>query len=396
MAADEHARINRNGDLAVATRRAVARSADTEVAEATDRLLERTALRLLTGGGLLAGFTLQQVGDEAGVAKALVYHYFGDRQALLRSALRHGAMELQAMFRALPYAAYNRRLSVLARAALSHPEAVQLMTLLLIDRDPRLRTMPLKDQTMGDFERDLREGILPGDTDIHALFGVQNSLIYGYVLFRDGFARQVGVDREALDRRILRLIGAMGRQAQQANWSKPTGPIPEPPTWRSAAADPSTAGLLEQAAVDLIDERGILAGLNLREVAERAGVHRGLVYHHFGSRRELLLAALRRRLPPEGDPTSPGGLPGNLLFAAGVHDGRPIRVMALLALDGDDSYEPLGVPTPRFRPTTRDVAGACVALGHAIYREPFAGELGIPIDSWDQRVFAAWGRVAPA
>lgn len=373
-----------------------ARAAQADAPESTDRVLERAALRLLTDGGLLAGFTLQQVGDEAGVAKALVYHYFGDRQALLRSALRHGSMELQRTFRALPYAAYSHRLRVLARAALSHPDAIQLMTLLLIDRDPRLRTMPLKDQTMGDFERDVREGVLPEDTDIPALFGVQNSLIYGYVLFRGGLARQLEVDAPALDRRVLRLISGVGRQAERAIWSTPPIAIPAATARNRAATDESAAGLLERAAVTLIDEQGILAGLNLRKVAERAGVHRGLVYHHFGSRRELLLSALRRRLPAEGDPTSPGGIAGDRLFAAGIQDGQPVRLMALLALDGDESYEPLGRFSPRFRPTSRDVAGACLALGHCIYRQSFAAELGIALEAWDRRVFAAWARLLPA
>lgn len=370
-------------------------SPEIEQSEPTDRVLERAALRLLTGGGLLAGFTLQQVGDEAGVAKALVYHYFGDRQALLRSALRHGSMELQGIFRSLPYAIYARRLSVLARAAIDHRDAVQLMTLLLIDRDPRLRTMPLKDQTMADFERDVREGTLPKDTDIPALFGMQNSLIYGYVLFRDGLARQMGVQPEALDRRVLRQIGAIGRQAARATWSTSPVPAPELPTRPDPTADTSTSGLLEKAAVELIEEQGILAGLNLQKVSARAGVARGLVYHHFGSRRELLLAALRRRLPSQGDPSSTGGIPGDLLFAASLQDPHSVRLMALLALDGDDSYEPLGLLSARFRPSTRDALGACLALGHCLYREAFAAELGIALDDWDRRVFAAWARVVP-
>jgi AcrR family transcriptional regulator len=249
---------------------------------------------------------------------------------------------------------------------------------------------------MGDFERDVREGALPEDTDIPALFGVQNSLIYGYVLFRGVLATQLGVDLAALDRRVLRLIAGVGRQAERAIWSTPPVAIPPATPRCTAEPDESAAGLLEQAAIAIIDEQGILAGLNLRKVAERAGVHRGLVYHHFGSRRELLLSALRRRLPAEGDPTSPGGIAGDLLFAAGIQDGRPVRLMALLALDGDDSYEPLGRFSPRFRPTSRDVAGACLALGHCIYRESFAADLGIALDAWDRRVFAAWGHVLPA
>ncbi len=364
--------------------------------ESTDRIIERAALRLLTEGGLLAGLTLQQVGVEAGVAKALVYHYFGDRQALLRSALRHGSVELQRAFRAIPYSVYHRRVGVLAQAALTYPDAIQLMTLLLIDRDPRLRTMPLREQTMADFKRDVSEGTLPDGTDLEALFGVQNALIYGYVLFREGLARQMEMERPSLDRRFCRLVRAMGRRAAEVDWSIAPAAVPEPPPARRARPNSSTAHLLEQAAVDLVEEQGILAGLNLSKVAERAGVHRGLVYHYFGSRRELLLAALRSRLVDEGDPTSQGGVPGDLLFASGIRDEEPVRLMALLALDGDDSYEPFGRVTPRFRPTVRHMAGASLALGHSIYRRSFAGEFGIDLDAWDRRVFAAWARIAPS
>ena len=52
---------------------------------------------------------------------------------------------------------------------------------------------------------------------------------------------------------------------------------------------------LIDAALDLIRRNGVLAGLNLREVADGAGVNRGNIYPYFGSRRELLRAAINRR-----------------------------------------------------------------------------------------------------
>jgi len=54
----------------------------------------------------------------------------------------------------------------------------------------------------------------------------------------------------------------------------------------------ATEAALERAALELLARNGVLAGLNLREVAAEAGVNRGLVYHYFGSRRDLLRAAL--------------------------------------------------------------------------------------------------------
>ncbi len=364
--------------------------------ERTDRALERAALRLLTGGGLLAGLTLQQVGDEVGVAKGLVYHYFGDRRALLRSALRNGAVELQDTIRAIPDASYDRRVGAFAKAALVYPAAVQLMTLLLIDRDPRLRPMPLRGLMMQDFERDVRQGRLPADADFEALLGVQNSLVYGYILFRDGLARQMGVERDVLDARFRRLVPSIGRRAAIADWSTPSPSSPSPPPRRKTIAEAGVRGALVTAVVDLLDEQGILAGVNLRKLAERADVHRGLVYHYFGSRRELLLAALRMYLPDANPVTSVGGVPGDRLYAAGIRDNRPVRLMALLALDGDDSYEPFGKIVDREKPTLRQMAGACLALGHALYRQPFSSEMGIPQKQWDHRVYAAWSRVAPA
>ena len=48
-------------------------------------------------------------------------------------------------------------------------------------------------------------------------------------------------------------------------------------------------------ALGIIRDKGVLAGLNLREVADGAGVNRGNIYHYFGSRQELLRVAISRR-----------------------------------------------------------------------------------------------------
>ena len=52
---------------------------------------------------------------------------------------------------------------------------------------------------------------------------------------------------------------------------------------------------LIEVALKLLRDKGILAGLNLREVADGAGVNRGNIYHYFGSRQELLRAAINRQ-----------------------------------------------------------------------------------------------------
>ena len=56
----------------------------------------------------------------------------------------------------------------------------------------------------------------------------------------------------------------------------------------------ATEELRQDAALRLLDRDGVLSGLNLREVADEAGVNRGLVYHYFGSRAALQRRALRK------------------------------------------------------------------------------------------------------
>jgi AcrR family transcriptional regulator len=170
--------------------------------------------------------------------------------------------------------------------------------------------------------------------------------------------------------------------------------LPLPLPQRAVPDEAGTRGALASAAVDLLNEQGILAGVNLSTVATRAGVHRGLVYHHFGSRRELLLAALQMYLPAASPITSDGGVPGDRLYAAGIRDDRPARLMALLALDGDDTYSPFGEVVGRRKPTILQMAGVCIALGHALYRQPFAHEMKVRQKQWDERVFAAWSHIA--
>ena len=65
---------------------------------------------------------------------------------------------------------------------------------------------------------------------------------------------------------------------------------PEP----SEPESPTTRERLMDAALDYIATRGVLGGLNLREIAEQVGVTPANIYHYFGSRRGLLRAALTR------------------------------------------------------------------------------------------------------
>jgi AcrR family transcriptional regulator len=107
----------------------------------------------------------------------------------------------------------------------------------------------------------------------------------------------------------------------------------------------STRDALMDAALDLLTERGVLAGLNLREVADRVGVTPANIYHLFGSRQGLLRAALTRELAQMRTALAEAG---PLPFVArrvrmfDVIGSRPrLALTALLALDDDPDYKPL-------------------------------------------------------
>ena len=111
------------------------------------------------------------------------------------------------------------------------------------------------------------------------------------------------------------------------------------------APTPSTRDALMDAALDLLTERGVLAGLNLREVADRVGVTPANIYHLFGSRQGLLRAALTRELAQMRTALAEAG---PLPFVArrvrmfDVIGSRPrLALTALLALDDDPDYKPL-------------------------------------------------------
>jgi AcrR family transcriptional regulator len=160
-------------------------------------------------------------------------------------------------------------------------------------------------------------------------------------------------------------------------------------------------------ALDLILNKGVLAGLNLREVAEGAGVNRGNIYHYFGSRRELLRAAIARRFEAMAEHVvaDSRGLSfverrlRTFQLSATIHDSQ---LRALLVIDGDDTVDPM----PRYEEMLsrlrqdvidgdidrgHDLEALQVALsalvrGYRIFREPFASRIDTDADDLDERV----------
>ena len=158
----------------------------------------------------------------------------------------------------------------------------------------------------------------------------------------------------------------------------------------------------------------MLSGLNLREVADEAGVNRGLVYHYFGTRRDLLRAALRRDVEQRLADIAPGA---DLSAAAryerflrtAVGHRQAIVLALLLVLDGDKGVRMVPDPDGVRERLERDVdegaltadvdpvgvhaAMASLVYGYTALREHLADEMSVAVDRLDEHVAATMGRM---
>jgi AcrR family transcriptional regulator len=187
----------------------------------------------------------------------------------------------------------------------------------------------------------------------------------------------------------------MARAAKQEPRTKPR---------RSRA---ETEQRLIDVALELIRKNGILAGLNLREVADGAGVNRGNIYHYFGSRQELLRAAINRRFEAVVD--SIVASKRNVPFVArrlSTFRSRDTlndsQLRALLVLDGDDSVDPMPQYERAINHLRQDMidgdvhrdhdlealhaALTALSRGYRIFRVPLAKRMGIGARELDERL----------
>ncbi|MFJ6422853.1 TetR/AcrR family transcriptional regulator [Streptomyces hydrogenans] len=174
------------------------------------------------------------------------------------------------------------------------------------------------------------------------------------------------------------------------------------------------ADLLD-AARRLLQRDGVLAGVNLREIAAEAGVNHGQIYQYYGSRQALLRASVTDLVDRQvaGQEQGFWDLPfaerRAAMFRHRLAEPEVVRLEALLALDGDEGVEAL----PRFAQTRRSldrdqrdgalpadadavaahVMAASALVGYVIFREAYARDTGIPLDALDDRAEAAYARM---
>ena len=194
------------------------------------------------------------------------------------------------------------------------------------------------------------------------------------------------------------------KQSQTKKGTKPKGGRAE------------TEQRLIDVALELIRNNGVLAGLNLRQVAEGAGVNRGNIYHYFGSRQELLRAAINRQFEAIVDSLTKGKVQAGFVarrlrsFRSNIsNDTNDSILRALLVLDGDDTVDPIPLYEVGLSQLRQDVIDGDIDRGHdlealqvaisallrgyRIFRLPYAKRVGITPAELDTRVtkiFQTW------
>jgi AcrR family transcriptional regulator len=173
----------------------------------TEALLCDAALRLLDRDGVLAGISLQDVADEAGLSRGLINHYFGSRRALLRSALESRRLASVEGFEQQRHASPEDRFVWFWKGIVRDPHWAEMMALLAIDRDEDFAPIHMLDDVV---QADIDAGVYGPEFDAVASHLVALALACGWSLLRESFARQLDVPVKQLDQRSLAFIDRMG------------------------------------------------------------------------------------------------------------------------------------------------------------------------------------------
>ena len=173
-------------------------------AETEQRLID-AAMALIKRNGVLAGLNLREVAEGAGVNRGNIYHYFGSRQDLIRTAInrRFDAVvdALIASKRNVPFV--TRRLGTLrAKDTINDSK---LRALLVLDGDDNVDPMPQYEAAISHLRQDVIDGDIHRDHDLEALHATLTALSRGYRIFRRPIARRMGVSAKALDARVAKI-----------------------------------------------------------------------------------------------------------------------------------------------------------------------------------------------
>jgi AcrR family transcriptional regulator len=208
---------------------------------ATERRILEATWRLFDRGGPLAGINLQEVADEAGVNRSLVYQYFGSREELVRKALAARLDLSRPLFGAsasLPFAERRRRgFSIL----LVDPTPTRLTAQLALADDPDVKVLPMIDGARMLLTRDLQDGSLPPDADAVVMHAMTTVLAIGYAVLREQLAAELEIDLQELDHRATLVYGLIVDGLAAGGGRRPKAEAPRPVPSRKVRKPSATA-----------------------------------------------------------------------------------------------------------------------------------------------------------
>ena len=173
------------------------------------RRRERTCDAILDATGQLIaekgadGFTISEVAQRSGVNRALIYHYFKDRDNLVVEAIRHIASRYEPVNPAMgPEAAAQA-----VRMHIEHPEIGRLFYQMLLSGRPLPSLSRRVFVAIEDLERFRREHApdSPFDPPFAVVAATLVQLAWGFA--RHEIARHLGVSVEEADRRFIAQLG---------------------------------------------------------------------------------------------------------------------------------------------------------------------------------------------
>lgn len=217
------------------------------------RILEAT-WRIFERGGPLAGINLQEVADEAGVNRSLVYQYFGSREELVRRALTLRLELSRPLFGAnspLPFA--ERRRAAFS-IVLSDPAPTRIMVQLALAGYPEVKVLPMIDAARLVLARDLEDGSLPPDADAEVMQAMTTVLAVGYTVLREHLAAELAIDLDELDRRAKAVYGLIVDGLVSSGAERPDR-TPRAPS-KAAGSRPAAKNRNETEAMDELDVEG--------------------------------------------------------------------------------------------------------------------------------------------
>jgi AcrR family transcriptional regulator len=178
-------------------------------AETEQKLIE-VALNLIRQRGVLSGLNLKEVAEAAGVNRGNIYHYFGSRQELLRSAItRQFADIVDSIKEAGPTTGFiSRRVRNFLKHNQDNVSDSQLRALLVLDGDPNVDPIPMYEAHLSQLRKDVIDGAIDKRHDLDALQVALSAFGRGYRIFRFPYAKRVGVTPEELDQRVSRILAS--------------------------------------------------------------------------------------------------------------------------------------------------------------------------------------------